>query len=73
MTTVFPKEQTRAVCGKTSTHHVLGSANTRGLGSRYAACSHGSVDSGRARAVLSALWLLRVGHMSSHGGICAPP
>ena len=43
------------------------------FGSRYAACPHGSVDSGRARAVMSALWLLPVGHMSSHEGICAPP
>jgi len=30
MTAVFPQEQTCAVCGKKSTHHVLGSTNTRG-------------------------------------------
>ena len=28
MTTLFAKEQTCAVCGTTSTHHVLGSTNT---------------------------------------------
>ena len=30
MTTIFPQEQTCAACGRTSTHHVLGSTNTMG-------------------------------------------